>query len=1062
MSILKAISINFPSVTFIHRMENLESQCTETFTASIHQICMNVSLSHPDSTSLHRQHLGRTSAPGDPLTADVYKLDFSVEKIALDREGSGALQQHLRVVDVGSVTATILVSQWPAPWLQGPSFLGGDPNAQFLIAQLSLGDIAITERLEIVQRLLSKRKPTKAPGPEAHPLLPPLLSPVPRISIGLTMGEICIRLISSEGSTPFALEARTSGFMVSADTSFQILPDHRFGRMTPDPDRPRLHMPINLRAELHQTFLHVHRSDPSLDDPPPTATLGGSVYPGEPVLSLDTVQIIGKGYAFGEVADGAQVGEGVTIDVPSTFLDVSCASEALSVEMWQPDAMAAIKTVLTVLADAAPPSPPPTPVPAKYLLSGLPSGLAASVAVGRFMVFLAGPDLAPGEDLNISRGVAFHTGVGLRYCSLRDQHCKGLADLIPRTQKRLQLSLATELLSTAAGGTGAATISQSERAMVQVDVWDAALRDALATRYVADDPFGVGDISEDYRAKEYLRVQRVTVDVALSGRRLGGTPVPGSKDDCAISVNVSRVYGSIHLAHAYNLLLAAQALKSILPSRKPKPKVNDAPSTLNTVVQCTFDRIQIMWKFPLRMKLYMRIADLSVHKHYNGMLTVRWDSILLSVPITIERDGVQKTTWEELARLLRFAVDIQSDAKPIAITAEGQSARLRIPFDYVLADLILDINVTLKSMKHLVHMVPSGQFYSPHTPEAEDAKIVPNISLRLGCLCAEAADEPFETQLSHIWHTGFDAARLRLEREEAFEAKVATIQAAARSEPSTPAKEVGSEFQFTAEHSVSIEEARTRLNQVHSGTWLSRLRQARVNQTRRYHTVNSKLQSVTPLYDGFEEESVSLAEPTAAPPLLRVKFDDLNLKLGGPSFTIEGLPEYLHREGGGMPKDMEYSLLIPMHLNFSVSALTISCREYPLPMLNIPAHSDKSLPGLIFDSDVVIAEEMGTEESVEWIDCAIVRAHRGLHGALPLCIAVPKTIMPVKTYANPLIRVITDEVSDFAWGVSYGPATQDIMRVVDTLSHAPRDSSPPVGFWDKVSLTSSSSLLPCD
>ncbi|KIP10738.1 hypothetical protein PHLGIDRAFT_22173 [Phlebiopsis gigantea 11061_1 CR5-6] len=1053
ISMLKAISVNFPSITLIHRMENQENRCTETFTANINQIRMNVSLSHPDSTSLHRQHLGRTSAPGDPLTADVYKLDFSVEKIALDRKGSGALQEHLRVVDVGGVTTTILVSQWPAPWLQGPSFLGGDPNAQFLIAQLSLGDIAITERLDIVRHLLSRRGPTKSPGPEPHPLLPPVLSPVPRMSIGLTMGEICIRLISSEGTTPFALEAKTSGFMVSVDTSFQILPDHRFGKMAPDSDRPRLHMQINLHAELHQTFLHVHRSESSLDDPLPTSTLGGSVYPGEPVLSLDTVQVIGKGYAFGELADGARAGEGITIDVPSTFLDVSCASEALSVEMWQPDAMAAIKTVLTVLADATPPSPPPTSAPAKYLLSGLPSGLAASIAVGRFMVFLAGPDLAPGEDLNISRGVAFHTGVGLHYCSLRDQHCKGLGDLIPRTQKRLQLSLATELLSTAAGGTGAATVSQSERAMIQVDAWDTALRDALATRYVADDPFGVGDISEDYRAKEYLRVEQVTIGIALSGRRSVGTPVAGSKDDCAISILVSHMRGSIHLAHAYNLLLAAQALKSILPPPKPKLKVNDAPSTLTTVVQCKFDKIQILWKFPLRMKLYMRVTGLSVHKHHSGKLTARWDDIILSVPITVERDGGQKTTWEELARLLRFAVDIHPDVKPISIIAEGQSARLRVPFDYVLADLILDINVTLKSMKHLLHMVPSGQFYNPHTPEAEDAKIVPNISLRLGCLCAEAADEPFETQLSLIWRTGYEAARLRLEREEAFEAKVAAIQAAARSEPSTPAKEVGSEFQFSAEHSVPIEDARSRLNQVHSGTWLSRLRQARVNQTRRYHTINAKLQSATPLYDGFEDEFVPLAEPAAVPPLLRMKFDDLNFKLNGPSFTIEGLPEYLHKEGGGMPMDMEYSLLIPMHLNFAVSALSISCREYPLPMLNIPAHSDKSIPGLIFDSDVVIAEEMGTEESVEWVDCAIVRPHRGLHGALPLCIAVPKTIMPVKTYADPLIRVITDEVSDFAWGVSYGPATQDIMRVMDTLSHAPRDSSPPVGFWDKVSST---------
>ena len=95
--------------------------------------------------------------------------------------------------------------------------------------------------------------------------------------------------------------------------------------------------------------------------------------------------------------------------------------------------------------------------------------------------------------------------------------------------------------------------------------------------------------------------------------------------------------------------------------------------------------------------------------------------------------------------------------------------------------------------------------------------------------------------------------------------------------------------------------------------------------------------------------------------------------------------------------------------------------------------------------------------TVEWVDCAIVRPHSGLHGASPLYLAVPKTLMPVKTYAHPNIHVNTDGITDFAWGVSYGPVTQDIMRVVDTLSHAPRDSSPAIGFWDKVRMIFSSS-----
>ena len=73
-----------------------------------------------------------------------------------------------------------------------------------------------------------------------------------------------------------------------------------------------------------------------------------------------------------------------------------------------------------------------------------------------------------------------------------------------------------------------------------------------------------------------------------------------------------------------------------------------------------------------------------------------------------------------------------------------------------------------------------------------------------------------------------------------------------------------------------------------------------------------------------------------------------------------------------------------------------------------------------------------------------------MYGASRLAVHIPKTIMPVKSYARPTICVMTDGITDFSWGVSYGPATQDLMRVIDTLSHAPRDSSPAIGFWDKV------------
>lgn len=1053
ISMLKAVNVNVPSITFMHRISIGDDHHTETFTATAKKVTLNIGLSHPDRTPLHKQWFGRSSAPGDPLIADVYSAQLGVEQITLDRTSAGAFQDHLRVVALGAFNTDVLISQWPTPWLEGPSFLSGDANSHFLISQVSLHSIEITERLEVLGQLLNSRKPSKPSSPaEPHPLLPALLSPVPRISFGLHIGDVCVRLIGSEHSSPFAIEARTSGFMASVDTHFQMLPDSRFPKILSEPDRPRLQMHINARSELHRTFLSINRDmQCSIDDAP--SAIGGSVYPGEPVLSLESIELVAKGFALGEYAD--QEGGAVTIDVPSTFLYSQCSTEAVSIELWQLDAMAALKATLATFVDRRPSPAQSLPAkPPKYILSSLPTGVSFSLAVGRLMLFVAGPDLAPGEDMNIMRGVAFHTGIGLHYCSVQDRHCVALDDLIPRNQMRLQLSLASELLATAAGGTGAATVSQSERALVDIDVWDAALRDAVATRYVADDPFGVSDVAENYRTKEYLHIDHVSAGAALSGRRVSGLPVTENKDLCAVSVSISRIWGSIHLAHAYNILLAVNTVKNLLPqcnhdlSAPPPPS---SPSTMSVTVTCNIDKIQILWKFPLRMKLYMRISGLLARRPDSGLVSAGWDSILLSVPLDVEKDGASRVVWEELARLLNWNLTIDPRARPVAINAKGDCGRLRIPFNYVIADLILDINVTLKCMKHLVRMIPTGEFTNPPTPEAEDAKIMPNLTIQLGCLTAEAEDEAFEAQLGMIWRTGIDATRLRMEREDAFEAKVATILRTTREDPPTPARDMHSEFQFTPEHTVSIEDARVRLQQVHSWSWLSRVKQAQIDQVLRQEHVNIKLAPKRPLYENLLDELVPITPPPSLPPLVRFAFDDLNLRLSGPSFSLDQLPEFLFKEGGGMPIDMEYSLLVPLHLRFSASSLGITCREYPLPLLHIPAHSDKAQAGLTFDSDIVIAEEMGTDNSVEWVDCAVVRPHRGIHGASPLFVAVPKTIMPVKTYANPTIRVTTDNVTDFAWGVSYGPVIQDIMRVVDTLSHAPRDSSPPIGFWDKVS-----------
>lgn len=259
-------------------------------------------------------------------------------------------------------------------------------------------------------------------------------------------------------------------------------------------------------------------------------------------------------------------------------------------------------------------------------------------------------------------------------------------------------------------------------------------------------------------------------------------------------------------------------------------------------------------------------------------------------------------------------------------------------------------------------------------------------------------------------------------------------------------------YRFTTQHSVPIEEARQRLLAVHAKTWKEIHGQYHSKQTQwnrtfytpsklrssNLKTVDSNLILVAPLPDG--------------PPLVRLVVDGLNLQINGPSFAMQKLPDFLFAIGSGQPRDSEYSLLVPLNLDLAVSAITVNLRDYPLPLFAVKGKPGTEATALTFRTDLVVAEQMGPPQSVEWRDCVIVEENFGVHGATQFHFNVPKTIMPVKTYANPEVNATTRETTEICWGISYSYTVQDVMRILETLSSAPRDPSPSVGFWDKASL----------
>jgi hypothetical protein len=682
----------------------------------------------------------------------------------------------------------------------------------------------------------------------------------------------------------------------------------------------------------------------------------------------------------------------------------------------------------------------------------VPTGLSATLAFGRLVVFITAPDINPNEGMGLSRGFAVRTCLSMNYSSMHSSQADRFHDLPKRTKARQMLCLPKEQTVDAVAAAQTSVLTNNITAYIRISFTDLALRSAVATQYDADDPLIAERDDPALKNWECIRIPNVGINLLLSGKRHS---VPSQTcDSCEIYADIPYVCVTFKLAHMYCMLLALQTLRSLLPVSSSNIHFPSQPSSLLCGFKAVIPTVQIAFVLP-KEKLAVRIDGIDVHSSPDKSHNIQFSRTLVWVclPSQLNRwneDVGEK--WEELLSLHKWDISFLPSVDVLSILADGDGARLRIPFGYIFADLIFDAAITAKTLRHLLRVTAMGRYVEIPTPAPEEPKRMPSLTVHVHCLCLEALDDPFESKLAVIWRCGLEAVKQRMDREDAFSAKVAAIRVAEAELPDTEhSTHDDNGYQFGAKHSVSIEEARRRLDEVHALDWTLRLQHLREKCFKSEDFIKQRLrgsQAAGGVYIIPNIVNVSTIEGN--PPLFRAMFSGLSLIAQPPSFPIERLPDFLYEQGRGLPRDSQFSLLIPMHLRFSLSSLHITLRDYPLPLFSIPPHKDANIAAWEFEADLVIGEEMGTDLSVDWITCPIVDSHYGVHGASPMSVLVPKTIMPVKTYADPIVRVTTNAATIFSWSISYTAAIHDLMRVFESLTSLPRDSSPVIGFWDKV------------
>ncbi|EHL02627.1 putative UPF0648 protein C3H5.09c [Glarea lozoyensis 74030] len=137
----------------------------------------------------------------------------------------------------------------------------------------------------------------------------------------------------------------------------------------------------------------------------------------------------------------------------------------------------------------------------------------------------------------------------------------------------------------------------------------------------------------------------------------------------------------------------------------------------------------------------------------------------------------------------------------------------------------------------------------------------------------------------------------------------------------------------------------------------------------------------------------------------------------------------------------------------------VSLRDYPLPLLHVPAikpGQSARLPAWSLKTDFVIAEEFRGSESTRHVQVDVVPPKNRSPGSSNkgrFVIDVRRTVSPVKTYSEIKVDINTSYPTRITWGSSYQPAIQDMMMVIETFTKPQVDPSDRIGFWDKIRLS---------
>ncbi|CAK7892929.1 protein Fmp27p, mitochondrial [[Candida] anglica] len=374
---------------------------------------------------------------------------------------------------------------------------------------------------------------------------------------------------------------------------------------------------------------------------------------------------------------------------------------------------------------------------------------------------------------------------------------------------------------------------------------------------------------------------------------------------------------------------------------------------------------------------------------------------------------------------LKVVVNDPSLSCPVDVTVE--SIRILHPHQFVVYHLFDNLAITVKIAKHLFQTLKGDNNRdSIVVPTESKALDVPNIRLRTRKIFFAMEDDPFEAELAMIYQLGLVEQRKRLEQLSLFENK---------------AKSTGIDKQEYANLKETLEETISK-------SWIRKVKvfkgmlSEEIIKNKKY-LFGSEATLPPQLNEGIVSYMIQA-------PLFSAILESLDVNISSTKFSLDELPQFLYDIGQGVPKDTVYSLMLPTYIDLKLGELRLHLRDYPLPLLHVPANIDKS-PSLAMHGHLIISENLVTaKEHVRRLEIPLVPgsidfSKLGYNGMI-----IEKALSTVKLYSDLRISFSSEQSTRFVWGSSYQFALQQTILNFDQFSKPPVDPSEKLGVWDKL------------